>query len=80
MKPLIRCAVALAGIELIPYSAYSLVYALKLVLTMLMMAFVWTGYRRFAWRVSPLSFLVARWTSAKEEVGRPSRCEKTSIQ
>jgi uncharacterized protein len=42
----------------IPYSAYPLVYALKIALTMAAMAVVWPGYRQFAWRVSPLAFLV----------------------
>ncbi|MBI3837875.1 MAG: hypothetical protein HY288_08080 [Planctomycetia bacterium] len=42
----------------IAYSAYPLVYAIKIALTMVAMAAVWPGYRQFAWRVSPLAFLV----------------------
>ncbi len=42
----------------IPYSAYPLVYAIKIALTMAAMVAVWPGYRLFAWRVSPLAFLV----------------------
>ena len=42
----------------IPYSAYPLVYAIKIALTMAAMFAVWPGYRQFAWRVSPLAFLI----------------------
>ena len=42
----------------IPYSAYPLVYTIKIALTMAAMAAVWPGYRQFPWRVSPLAFLV----------------------
>jgi len=42
----------------IEYSAYPVVYSVKIFLTMLAMAAVWPGYRQFAFRVSPLAILV----------------------
>jgi uncharacterized protein len=39
----------------IPYTAYPLVYTLKIALTVAAMAFVWPGYREFPLRVSPLA-------------------------
>jgi CAAX prenyl protease-like protein len=42
----------------IPYSAYPLIYAIKIALTTLTLLAVWPGYRQFALRVSPLSALV----------------------
>lgn len=47
----------LAGFK-IPYSAYPLVYALKIALTMAAMAVVWRGYRQFPFRVSLLAPVV----------------------
>jgi uncharacterized protein len=45
------------GID-IPYSAYPLVYSLKLALVAASMLFVLPGYRQFPWRVSPLAVIV----------------------
>jgi len=42
----------------LPYSAYPIVYTLKIVLTLAAMAFVWPGYRQFPWRLSPWAFVV----------------------
>ena len=42
----------------IEYSAYPIVYSVKIVLTMLAMAAVRPGYRQFAFRVSPLALAV----------------------
>lgn len=42
----------------IEYSAYPLVYAFKIALTVTAMALVWPGYRQFAFRPSPLSLVV----------------------
>src|SRR5262245_45067610 len=42
----------------LPYSAYPLVYTVKIVLTALAVALVWPGYRTFPWRLTPWSFLV----------------------
>src|SRR5262245_447397 len=44
----------LLGLE-IPYSAYPLVYAIKLALVVFSMALVWPGYTQFAWRMSLLA-------------------------
>lgn len=40
------------------YSYYPLVYAAKIVITLITIAIVWPGYHPFRFRVSPLSFLV----------------------
>lgn len=42
----------------IPYSAYPLVYSLKIALTMAVIAAVWPGYRQFPFRVTLLAPLV----------------------
>lgn len=42
----------------VEYSAYPLVYTLKIALTMVALAVVWPGIRQFPLRVSPLSILV----------------------
>ncbi|MCA9235855.1 MAG: CAAX prenyl protease-related protein [Planctomycetales bacterium] len=42
----------------LPYSAYPLVYTVKLVLTLAVMIAVWPGYRAFHGRISPLALLV----------------------
>jgi len=42
----------------IPYSAYPLVYSLKIALVIAAMLFVLPGYRQFPWRFSPLSIAV----------------------
>ncbi len=42
----------------IEYSAYPIVYSVKIALTMLAMAAVGPGYRQFAFRVSPLALVV----------------------
>ncbi|HLA86344.1 MAG TPA: CAAX prenyl protease-related protein [Thermoguttaceae bacterium] len=42
----------------IPYAGYPWVYSVKIALTVLAVALVWSGYRRFAFRVSPLAVLV----------------------
>ncbi len=42
----------------IPYDAYPVVYAIKIVLTMAAMAVVWPGYRQFPCRISPLAVAV----------------------
>jgi hypothetical protein len=50
-------AFAVLGV-VIPYSAYPLVYTIKIALTMIAMAAVWPGYRQFAPRLSPLAPVV----------------------
>ncbi len=42
----------------IPYSAYPLIYALKIALVVAAMLFVLPGYRQFPWRVNPSSLVV----------------------
>jgi len=42
----------------IPYAAYPWVYTAKVVLTVLAVAVVWSGYRPFPFRVSPLAIAV----------------------
>jgi uncharacterized protein len=42
----------------IPYSAYPLLYTLKIALTLAAIALVLPGYRQFPWRVSPWGVLV----------------------
>ena len=42
----------------IPYTYYPLIYALKIVLTLAAVWFVWPGYREFPFRVSPLAVAV----------------------
>ena len=42
----------------LPYSAYPIVYTLKIVLTLAAIGFVWPGYRQFPWRLSPWAFVV----------------------
>ena len=42
----------------IAYSYYPLVYALKIILTLIAMVFVFRGYRTFPFRVSPWAFVV----------------------
>ncbi len=39
----------------IPYSAYPKIYTIKIVLTLIAVAFVWPGYRQFPWRLSPIA-------------------------
>lgn len=42
----------------IPYSSYPVIYTLKIALTLLAMAFVAPGYRKFPIRISPLAVIV----------------------
>jgi CAAX prenyl protease-like protein len=42
----------------IPYSAYPIIYSIKLELVFASMLFVLPGYRQFPWRFSPLSVIV----------------------
>jgi CAAX prenyl protease-like protein len=42
----------------IDYQFYPYIYSAKIALTCLAMAFVWPGYRKFPFRVSPLAFAV----------------------
>lgn len=39
----------------IPYSAYPLIYTVKIGLTLIAIAAIWPGYRQFAWRVDKLA-------------------------
>jgi len=39
----------------ISYSDYPLIYTIKIVLTLVAIAYVWPGYRQFAWRLGPLA-------------------------
>lgn len=48
----------------IPYSAYPLVYTLKIGLTLAAMAYVWPGYRQFPWRFGWLAIVVGIFGTA----------------
>jgi len=39
----------------IPYTAYPLIYTIKIALTLVAVAYVWPGYRQFPWRLSPIA-------------------------
>ena len=42
---------SLLGLAL-PYDAYPILYSIKIALTLVAVAWVWPGYREFAWRPS----------------------------
>jgi uncharacterized protein len=42
----------------IPYRAYPLIYTIKIVLTLVAVAYIWPGYRQFPWRVSWMAIVV----------------------
>jgi hypothetical protein len=58
LEPTAEKPANLFGLATIPYSAYPVVYTLKIALVMVAMALVWPGYRQFPLRVSPLAPLV----------------------